>query len=86
MRSFINKAFAFIALLSVLPAFNSPQITDVFVDPYTNGLLYTLYSEQKVDIDNVSSWMSPHGWYYICLLYTSPSPRDGLLSRMPSSA
>ena len=24
--------------------------------------------------------------YVICLLYTSPSPRDGLLSRMPSSA
>ena len=26
------------------------------------------------------------GLTYICLLYTSPSPRDGLLSRMPSSA
>ena len=26
------------------------------------------------------------GWYIICLLYTSPSPRDRLLSRMPSSA
>ena len=28
------------------------------------------------------------GWicFQICLLYTSPSPRDGLLSRMPSSA
>ena len=29
------------------------------------------------------------GWLVllsICLLYTSPSPRDGLLSRMPSSA
>ena len=28
------------------------------------------------------------GWNmgYTCLLYTSPSPRDGLLSRMPSSA
>src|SRR5665647_2501274 len=28
-------------------------------------------------------------WYsaaLLCLLYTSPSPRDGLLSRMPSSA
>ena len=25
-------------------------------------------------------------WSDICLLYTSPSPRDGLLSRMPSSA
>ena len=24
--------------------------------------------------------------YSYCLLYTSPSPRDGLLSRMPSSA
>ena len=26
------------------------------------------------------------GKNYHCLLYTSPSPRDGLLSRMPSSA
>ena len=26
------------------------------------------------------------GCYKNCLLYTSPSPRDGLLSRMPSSA
>ena len=26
------------------------------------------------------------GGVYGCLLYTSPSPRDGLLSRMPSSA
>ena len=25
-------------------------------------------------------------WCTSCLLYTSPSPRDGLLSRMPSSA
>ena len=24
--------------------------------------------------------------FCVCLLYTSPSPRDGLLSRMPSSA
>ena len=32
-----------------------------------------------------------HNYYDVknlltCLLYTSPSPRDGLLSRMPSSA
>ena len=26
------------------------------------------------------------GVFFTCLLYTSPSPRDGLLSRMPSSA
>ena len=30
------------------------------------------------------SWLD--GGYSNCLLYTSPSPRDGLLSRMPSSA
>ena len=29
---------------------------------------------------------SLEGLISICLLYTSPSPRDGLLSRMPSSA
>ena len=34
---------------------------------------------------------TPEGKEYLyynfsCLLYTSPSPRDGLLSRMPSSA
>ena len=28
----------------------------------------------------------PVSLIYDCLLYTSPSPRDGLLSRMPSSA
>ena len=36
-------------------------------------------------------WLRPHHFTAIaetdpCLLYTSPSPRDGLLSRMPSSA
>ena len=30
---------------------------------------------------------NPYGYYYHnCLLYTSPSPRDATLSRMPSSA
>ena len=30
--------------------------------------------------------MPERGVLLDCLLYTSPSPRDGLLSRMPSSA
>ena len=65
MRSLKHKAIVSLALLTVIRASNSPDITDVFVDPFTNGLLFTLYSEEKIDIDNVSSWMSPHGWYYI---------------------
>ena len=32
------------------------------------------------------TWASPYTLYYLCLLYTSPSPRDGATSRMPSSA
>ena len=31
-------------------------------------------------------WIAAYGLTEPCLLYTSPSPRDGLLSRMPSSA
>ena len=31
-------------------------------------------------------WDNIHAKRKRCLLYTSPSPRDGLLSRMPSSA
>ena len=34
--------------------------------------------------DGIFEWVKPTEW--ICLLYTSPSPRDATLSRMPSSA
>ena len=38
-------------------------------------------------VKTVSELYSPiSGKIIDCLLYTSPSPRDGLLSRMPSSA
>ena len=37
--------------------------------------------ELKTEIENL---VKDH--YKICLLYTSPSPRDATLSRMPSSA
>ena len=37
-------------------------------------------SIQKLDADQLRAMLQT------CLLYTSPSPRDGLLSRMPSSA
>ena len=35
---------------------------------------------------NCLSNVCTHRGMLVCLLYTSPSPRDGLLSRMPSSA
>ena len=39
-----------------------------------------------VDFTNVESTMELNKPPSICLLYTSPSPRDATLSRMPSSA
>ena len=36
--------------------------------------------------EKVTSPVNGHMRYNTCLLYTSPSPRDATLSRMPSSA
>ena len=36
--------------------------------------------------DYMSDIDDQYAHYYTCLLYTSPSPRDATLSRMPSSA
>ena len=54
--------------------------------------LYDLSNGRRIAIpDRSDAVATPDGRYmtvpsYYCLLYTSPSPRDGLLSRMPSSA
>ena len=48
------------------------------------------YSSEKIiitwDISKKTFRTELYSEYKGCLLYTSPSPRDGLLSRMPSSA
>ena len=44
-----------------------------------------IYRGIKHDAEPSKSKKATNGTYR-CLLYTSPSPRDGLLSRMPSSA
>ena len=40
----------------------------------------------KKGTNSVAQMNGQPGQLSTCLLYTSPSPRDGLLSRMPSSA
>ena len=52
------------------------EVSDsMLVDPYL-----------LVSLVGIESNYGRHYGQYTCLLYTSPSPRDGLLSRMPSSA
>ena len=53
-----------------------PQEIKVAVD--------TFFKAGKILVDNPESGNIPSE--YVCLLYTSPSPRDATLSRMPSSA
>ena len=45
-----------------------------------------MYAGRIVELGSVSEVLTNPQHPYTCLLYTSPSPRDGLLSRMPSSA
>ena len=57
-----------------------------FIGKFGDDVFGTAIAENFVKVginsDFVETSSTPNG----CLLYTSPSPRDGLLSRMPSSA
>ena len=59
---------------------------------YLNGVVYTaregVYKKVIADGEQLPAHLHEisNANFHCCLLYTSPSPRDGLLSRMPSSA
>ena len=74
------------------------QLRSLWVLPASNELPF-LYEHCYLIIDGERRWKAASKAgipelecevlnlpYKDCLLYTSPSPRDGLLSRMPSSA
>ena len=65
---------------------NGQCIDDVnsFTCLCNSGYTGTLCDVNIDDCTGVSC--SGNGWCIDCLLYTSPSPRDATLSRMPSSA
>ena len=54
----------------------------------SNDIKYELIgrSSSLEEARSISESKSDYGLLYICLLYTSPSPRDKRQSRMPSSA
>ena len=54
---------------------------------FEEATFYANTNAQKDAIATASGdYLLKRGQFMDCLLYTSPSPRDGLLSRMPSSA
>ena len=61
-------------------------ILALFVEPaYPRNEYLNDYGVRCGEME-VSTERRDTDYNYSCLLYTSPSPRDGLLSRMPSSA
>ena len=60
----------------------------IFTDPTqeTKGLDSYVKAQEKLVKRCDDVFLETHAISITCLLYTSPSPRDGLLSRMPSSA
>ena len=63
--------------VSTNDSFNTSALTDNGTGAYTVSIANDMANDDYVATFNASP---------TCLLYTSPSPRDGLLSRMPSSA
>ena len=51
---------------------------------FTGGTIMEVSYSRPANLEEMRKTIAGLG--YTCLLYTSPSPRDGLLSRMPSSA
>ena len=45
-----------------------------------------IFAQASEQMQNIAAALIDGDHHTVCLLYTSPSPRDGLLSRMPSSA
>ena len=53
---------------------------------YDKGNATTQYVKLQEEAGELAKALLKNDQPEVCLLYTSPSPRDGLLSRMPSSA
>ena len=76
-----------------MPVMDGIMTTRVIRKEYPNiaVLALSMYNQEE-DLEEMirgelyKGILKDVGVLFTCLLYTSPSPRDGLLSRMPSSA
>ena len=63
-----------------------PEYRDLRLINQHPGLLYLVLHNWAKTQPKAVQQAGRHFWHQICLLYTSPSPRDLSTSRMPSSA
>ena len=82
IRDFIPQALTILARLSVVIYF----ATNAQINMGNRGISFGFgFLNQEASFDITFSLIDYDG-SYSCLLYTSPSPRDLAVSRMPSSA
>ena len=62
------------------------QINELIKGEIQEGINDYIDSKEESEKTGLGFVQSEDEQLKVCLLYTSPSPRDGLLSRMPSSA
>ena len=80
----INNGQIYVGLLDKITKFCEDHgYSYSFVDNEYYGTPFEI--NEHISFEGVKDYMISIS-KYTCLLYTSPSPRDGLLSRMPSSA
>ena len=95
----LGTMMALLAERSAGPRIQTPlrvvALLPIITPPFVVGLGLILLFGRAGIVNQLLEYafgLAPTRWFYgalgvwICLLYTSPSPRDGLLSRMPSSA
>ena len=81
-----------IGLGLILGAFHGAAHAVPVVPNFTQGSMSSHTETTQTITETINSMDYNTGYQYsatgsgICLLYTSPSPRDATLSRMPSSA
>ena len=61
-------------------------LKNLYDNKYIDSDLYKKLEKEKINLNKSKKVYLEDAQYYICLLYTSPSPRDQRGSRMPSSA
>ena len=93
LRNWTIGALAFLVILlsgvsTAIAADVTLRYAGTLPATHHNGEGQYMLAKRVLELTNgsVEIEVYPAGQLYNCLLYTSPSPRDGLLSRMPSSA
>src|SRR5664279_778119 len=81
---FQNKTKEFVVEVDLAVELSSVNPFDFFLEPGFEDYPFQYSPELAKDLEPYRSVEEAGPLLQTCLLYTSPSPRDGLLSRMPS--